>query len=61
MSGVENSVENYQSYLAACSAVMVFQSNEIHFVSLCQSFSCSNMISLTFFPLRILLLAVENV
>ena len=61
MSGVEDSVENYQLLLAAWSAVMVFESNEIHFFSLCQSFSCSNMLSLTFFPLRILLLAVENV
>ena len=31
MSGVEDSVENYQSYLAACCAVMVFESYEILF------------------------------
>ena len=32
MSGVEDSVENYQSYLVACCMVMVFESYEIHFV-----------------------------
>ena len=60
MSGVEDSVENYQSYLAACSAVMVFESNEIHFFALSIIF----MLKYAFahiFPLRILLLAVENV
>ena len=31
MSGVEDSVENYQSYLVACCAVMVFETYEIHF------------------------------
>ena len=31
MSGVEDRVENYQSYLVACCAVMVFESCEIHF------------------------------
>ena len=31
MSGVEDSMENYQSYLVACCAVMVFESYEIHF------------------------------
>ena len=31
MSGVEDSVENYQSYLDAYCAVMVFESYEIHF------------------------------
>ena len=31
MSGVEDSVENYQSNLDACCAVMVFESYEIHF------------------------------
>ena len=31
MSGVEDSVENYQSYLVACCGVMVFESYEIHF------------------------------
>ena len=38
MSGVEDSVENYQSYLVACSAVMVFESYEIHFFSFCHSY-----------------------
>ena len=37
MSGVEDSVENYQSYLGACCAVMVFESYEILFFSLCHS------------------------
>ena len=32
MSGVEDSVENYQSYLVAYCAVMVFESCEIFFV-----------------------------
>ena len=31
MSGVEDSVENYQSYLVACCAVMVFESYGIFF------------------------------
>ena len=31
MSGVEDSVENYQSYLGACWAAMVFESYEFHF------------------------------
>ena len=31
MSGVEDNVENYQSYLVACCVVMVFESYEIHF------------------------------
>ena len=30
-SGVEDSVENYQSYLVACCAIMVFESYEVHF------------------------------
>ena len=38
MSGVEDSVENYQSYLVACCAVMVFKSYEIHFFSFCHSY-----------------------
>ena len=33
MSSVEDSAENYQSYLVACFAVMVFESYEIHFFS----------------------------
>ena len=32
MSGVEDSAKNYQAYLDACCAVMVFESYEIHFV-----------------------------
>ena len=31
MSGVGDSMENYQLYLAACSAVLVFESYEIIF------------------------------
>ena len=31
MSGVGDSVENYQSYLVACCAVMVFESYDISF------------------------------
>ena len=38
MSGVEDIVENYQSYLDACCAVIVFESYEIHFISFCHSF-----------------------
>ena len=38
MSGVEDSVENYQSYLDAYCAVMVFESYEIHFFSFCHSY-----------------------
>ena len=56
MSGVEDSVENYQTYLDACCAVMVFESYEIHFVFVLSfvsrslsRFLCSNMLSLTFF------------
>ena len=32
MSSVEDSLENYQSYLVACCAVMVFESYEILFL-----------------------------
>ena len=34
VSGVEDSVENYQSYLDVCNAVMVFESYEILFFRL---------------------------
>ena len=37
MSGVEDSVENYQSYLVACCTAMVFESYEI-FIFLVLSF-----------------------
>ena len=38
MSGVEDSVEHFQSYLVACCAFMVFESYEIHFFSFCHSY-----------------------
>ena len=38
MSGVGDSMENYQLYLAACSAVLVFESYEIIFFSFCYSY-----------------------
>ena len=38
MSGVEDSVENYQSYLVVCCAVSVFESYEILFFSFCHSY-----------------------
>ena len=38
MSGVEDSEENYQSYLDACCAVMVFESYEFQFFSFCHSY-----------------------
>ena len=37
MIGVEDSVENYQSHLAAFCTVMVFESYEIHFFPICHS------------------------
>ena len=67
MSDVEDSVENYQSYLVPCCAVMVFESHETNFFRLVIRISISLMISLLryafthIFSLRILLLAVENV
>ena len=68
MSGVEDRVENYQSYLVAFCAVMVFESYEIHFFfRFVIRISISLMIFLLIYPfshilsLRILLLAVENV
>ena len=44
MSGVEDSVENYQSYLVAWCAVMVFESYEIHFFRFVIRISISLMI-----------------
>ena len=38
MSGVEDSVENYQPNLVACCVVMVFESYEIFFFSFCHSY-----------------------
>ena len=67
MSGVEDSVENSQSYLAACCAVMVFESYENHFFRFVIRVSISLIICMLkyafthIFSLRILLLAVENV
>ena len=66
VSGVEDSVENYQLYLDVCNAVMVFESYEILF------FVCHSYLNLFhdfhvkyafthIFSLHILLLAVENV
>ena len=67
MSGVEDSVENSQSYLVACCAGMVFESYESHFFRFVIRISISLMIFLLIyafthiFSLRILLLAVEKV
>ena len=66
MSGVEDSVENYmyQSYLAACCAVMAFESYEIHiFFSFCHSgLDLSHGFhAQIYFHSHHLLLAVENV
>ena len=36
--GVEDSVENYQTYLSSCCAVMVFESYGIFFFSFCHSY-----------------------
>ena len=64
--GVEDSVENYQTYLISCSAVMVFDSYESFFFRFVTHISISLMISMLIyafthilFSLRILLLAVE--
>ena len=38
MSGVEDSVKNYQSYMDACCAVVVFESYEIFLFSFCHSY-----------------------
>ena len=67
MCGVKDSVVNYQSYLAACCAVNVFESYEIHFFCFVIHVSIPLMIFMLkyafthIFSLRILLLAVENV
>ena len=67
MSGVEESVENYRSYLVACCMVMVFESYEILLFWFCHSYvvlSHDFHAQICFhsrFSLRILLLAVENV
>ena len=68
MSGVADSVENYQSYLVACYTVIVFESYEIHFFfRFVIRISISLMISWLIyafthiFSLRILLLALEKV
>ena len=67
MSGVENMVENYQSYWVACCAVMVFESCETLFFRFVTRISISLQIFMLIyafthiFSLRILLLAVENV
>ena len=36
--GVEDSVENYQTYLSSCYAVMVFESYGIFFFAFCHSY-----------------------
>ena len=65
LGGVEDSVENYQTYLISCSAVMVFESYGIlFFYSFCLLISLMiYMLNYAFahilFSLRILLLAVE--
>ena len=65
MSGIDDSVENYQSYLVACCADLVFESYEIpFFLFWCISISLK-ILMLTYalthiFLLGILLLAVEN-
>ena len=67
MSGVEEHVENYQSYLAACCGVMEFESYEILFVFVLLFVSRSLMVFMLkcafihIFSLRILIFAVENV
>ena len=65
MSGVDDSVENYQSYLVACSADLVFESYEIPFFRFLRiSISLMTLMhtyAFTHFLLCIFLLAVENV
>ena len=59
-------MENYQSYLVAYCAVMVFESYEIHFFSFCHSYldlSHDFLAHICFhshLTLRILLLAIED-
>ena len=64
--GVEDSMENYQTYLISYSAVMVFESYGILFFRFCRSYlnlSHDFILNYAFthilFSLRILLLAVE--
>ena len=64
--GVEDSVENYQTYLISCSAVTVFESYVILFFLFVTHISIFLMIfmlnyafTLILFSLRILLLAVK--
>ena len=69
MSGIGDSVENYQSYLVACCLLMVFGSYEsfFFFFFFVLSFSISLMTLMLKYAfthilsMRILLLAVENV
>ena len=67
MSGIGDSVENYQSYLVACCLLMVFGSYESFFFFFVLSFSISLMTLMLKYAfthilsMRILLLAVENV
>ena len=60
--GVEDSVENYQTYLNSSCAVMVYESNGILFFSFCHSY-LDLRLKYAFihilFSLRTLLLAVE--
>ena len=65
MSGVEDNVENYQTYLISCSAVMVSSPMESFFFRFVTHISISLMIFMLnyafthiLFSLRILLLAV---
>ena len=65
MSGVEDNVENYQTYLISCSTVIVFESYGILFFRFVTHISISLMIFMLnyafthiLFSLRILLLAV---
>ena len=67
MSGAEDSLENYQSYLVAGCAVMVFESYELNFfvffyldIDLSHDFHVQICFH-SHLSLRILLLAVENV
>ena len=61
--GVEDSVENFQTHLISCCAVMGFESNGIRFFRFVTHISISLMLNYAFthilFSLHILLLAVE--
>ena len=67
MNGVEESVENYRSYLVACCMVLVFESYEILFFSFCHSYlNLSHDFMLTYafthiLSVRILLFGKKNV